>query len=88
MSVEIAAVLIGSAVTLVIALGTVLYTAGRFSGALESLADKIQGFGKTFDGLHRRLTEQDAALDSIRSDLSAMRLELEMKGTLREKTKA
>jgi hypothetical protein len=88
-------VLIGASVTLGLAgvgfLLRIAFTTGTSSKRLEDVEKAIAAFEKKFDeksnGFHRRFTEQDASLDGIREDVTAMRIELELNPQVRLRPK-
>ena len=87
MNPEIMGALIGAGVLVLLSLGHALYTAGSLKEQLRGLQKTIDEYKETFRGLHRRLSDQDAALDGIRGDLTAIRTELELNPQVRLRPK-
>ena len=62
----------------------------RIDDVEKSIAALDKKLDEKSNGFHRRFTEQDASLDATRSDLTAIRIELELSDNvrLRPKTQA
>lgn len=90
--------LLGAAVVVILTLGGAIihlvFRAGQLTTQLreiqKDLRDSREESARQANGVHRRFTEQDASLDATRTDLTAIRIELELNDyvRLRPKTQA